>query len=169
MRIALGQFIVSSGELVVADPCHELNRESTVMGVASPVRNGTWQAVSERMELENWGEACASLIAFHTEHGTEDGDWVKCPFIVGAVSGQAGIFDRESYRVSRTESGHEAAGSQWYTDCCHLIEARDSGVIPGGTVSRTGMGAGTYGAYYRVDAQQQVVGVKIIFLRQPDR
>lgn len=170
MRIHLGPFEVSSGELVVADPCYELDRETIIMGVLAPAKNGQWQAFSGRVELENWGEACSSLIAHHIDYelGEDDISWVKCPFIVGVDSGQACIFDRAQFRRADPGPGDDVADNPWFEACCAVTEERDAGVLPGGAVSRSGIGDGAYGAYYLTDAQQQVVGVKIIFLRRSD-
>ena len=42
MNIQLGQFEVNSGQLVVADPCYELDTNIIIMGVLEAVLNGTW-------------------------------------------------------------------------------------------------------------------------------
>ncbi|MGM1049411.1 MAG: hypothetical protein ACQEXX_25190 [Bacillota bacterium] len=81
MIIQLGKFEVKSGQLVVADPCYELDT-SIIMGVLEAVLNGTWIGEVEKVEVRDWGEANAKLTAYHhsvTEQG-EYLEWIKCPF-----------------------------------------------------------------------------------------
>ncbi|EHQ59990.1 hypothetical protein PDENDC454_22369 [Paenibacillus dendritiformis C454] len=65
MIIPLGQFEITSGKVVVSDPCYERNENSIIMGVLNNVRNGTWGAHVHKTEVRDWGEACAKLIAYH--------------------------------------------------------------------------------------------------------
>ena len=95
-------------------------------------------------------------------------EWIKCPFVVGVDSGQAGIFDRNHYRVSEVSDreGNADTDSKWYLACCDLTDnGEEAGVLTGGVVSRTGMGDGAYGVYKAVNGQSQVVGVKIVFIK----
>lgn len=41
MMIPLGQFEITSGKVVVADPCYERNENTMIMGVLDNVSNGT--------------------------------------------------------------------------------------------------------------------------------
>lgn len=65
MIIPLGQFEITSGKVVVSDPCYERNENTMILGVLSNVRNGTWGAHVHKTEVRDWGEACAKLIAYH--------------------------------------------------------------------------------------------------------
>lgn len=171
MNIQLGEFEVHSGELVVADPCYELNRDTIIMGVLDNAMNGTWTGQVEKTEVRDWGEACAKLAAYHSsviDHA-EFLEWVKCSFIVGVDSGQAGIFDVEKYRVQDAEAQPGDTDSEWYYACCDITESgEEAGVLDGGVVSRTGMGDGTYGVYMSANGQGQVVAVKIVFIKTPE-
>lgn len=44
MVIQLGNFEVNSGQLVVADPCYELDKNIIIMGVLESAENGTWRS-----------------------------------------------------------------------------------------------------------------------------
>ncbi|OXM85590.1 DUF4241 domain-containing protein [Paenibacillus rigui] len=170
MVIKLGHFEVTSGRFVVADPCYELNTETIIMGVLDHVLNGSWIANVERLEVNDWGEACSKLYAYHQlyEDQVEELHWVKCSFIVGVDSGQAGIFDMNMFRIadSVAEGDSDPTDSDWYLTCCDITEsANEAGVLDGGAVSRTGFGDGAYGAYMAMNEQNQIIAVKIVFIK----
>lgn len=171
MIIPLGNFEVNSGQLVVSDPCYELGTTSDViMGVVEPALNGTWAAEVEKVELPDWGEANAKLTAYHQSVAEQSAflEWIKCPFIAGVDSGQAGIFDIEKYRIPDEGAAPDSSDtdSDWYYACSDITESgEEAGVLVGGVVSRTGIGDGAYGVYKAVNAQNQVVGVKIVFIK----
>ncbi|MWV47144.1 DUF4241 domain-containing protein [Paenibacillus sp. HJL G12] len=171
MIIELGHFEVNSGQLAVADPCYELNTETIIMGVIDNVLNGAWVGQAEKVEVREWGEACSRLTAYHHTVADQDAtlEWVKCPFVVRAESEQAGIFDITKYRLP--DAGAPENGShretEWYYACCDITESgEEAGVMDGGVVSRTGMGNGSYGVYMSTDGQNQVVGVKVVFIKR---
>ncbi|EFU42707.1 hypothetical protein PVOR_07640 [Paenibacillus vortex V453] len=170
MIIQLGDFEVNSGQLVVADPCYELDTNIIIMGVLEGVLNGTWVGEVEKVEIPDWGEANAKLTAYH-HSAVEQGaflEWIKCPFVAGVDSGQAGIFDIQKYRIPDADStsGSSDTDTEWYYACCDITESgEEAGVLDGGVVSRTDMGDGAYGVYKAVNGQEQVVGVKIVFIK----
>ncbi|GAB6928946.1 hypothetical protein JCM10914A_29290 [Paenibacillus sp. JCM 10914] len=169
MIIQLGSFEVNSGRLVVADPCYELDANSVIMGVVEPVLAGTWVGEVEKAEVRDWGEANARLTAYHRSVTDQAGflEWIKCSFVAGVDSGQAVIFDITHYRTPDASLGNADTDSEWYLACCDLTESgEEAGILPGGVVSRTGMGDGAYGVYKAVNAQDQVVGVKIVFIKR---
>ncbi|RAV14393.1 DUF4241 domain-containing protein [Paenibacillus contaminans] len=168
MMIELGKFQVESGKLVVSDPCFDLN-DVPVMGVLENARNGVWNGLVEKTELDDWGEVCSKLFAHHNNNSIDDLQWVRCDFIIGVDSGQAGIFDIVKYRLSdsETENQDPDADSDWYLACCDITESNDeAGVIDGGVVSRSGMGDGGYQAFLAKDEREQIIGVKIVFIRE---
>lgn len=173
MIIQLGNFEVNSGQLVVADPCYELDTNTIIMGVLEPVLNGAWTAEVEKVEIPDWGEANAKLTAYHQSVAEQGAilEWIKCPFVAGVDSGQAGIFDSNHYRIpdvaDHDRGDHTDTDSEWYLACCDITEnGEEAGVLTGGVVSRTGMGDGAYGVYKAVNKQNQVVGVKIVFIKK---
>lgn len=168
MIIQLGNFEVTSGQLVVADPCYELDTSIVIMGVVEPALNGTWVSEVEKAEIPDWGEANARLTAYHRSVAEQGAflEWIKCPFVAGVDSGQAGIFDIHKYRIPDAEEASESTDTAWYYACCDITESgEEAGVLEGGVVSRTGIGDGAYGVYKAVNAEDQVVGVKIVFIK----
>jgi len=167
-NIQLGNFELTSGQLVISDPCYELNRDTIIMGVLDNVLNGTWVGQVGKTEVRDWGEACSKLTAFHSSvaEQVEYLEWVKCSFIVGVDSGQAGIFDINKYRIPDCDVQETDTDSDWYLSCCDITESgHEAGVLDGGVVSHTGMGDGTYGAYIATNNDNQVIAVKIIFIK----
>ncbi|MDH6672704.1 hypothetical protein M2277_003366 [Paenibacillus sp. LBL] len=75
MNIQLGHFEVNSGQLVVADPCYELDKHMVIMGVLEPVLNGTWASEVEKVEIPDWGEANAKLTAYHHSAVEQGHSW----------------------------------------------------------------------------------------------
>ena len=170
MLIQLGNFEITSGQLVVSDPCYELDTATIIMGVLDNALNGTWVGQVEKTEVRDWGEACSKLTACHSSVAEQEEylEWVKCSFIVGVDSGQAGIFDINKYRIPDSNAQETSADtdSDWYLSCCDITESgHEAGVLDGGVVSHTGMGDGTYGAYIATNQQNQIVGVKIVFIK----
>lgn len=169
MIIQLGNFEVSSGQLVVADPCYEWDGNTVIMGLLEPAMDGTWVSEVEKVEIPDWGEANAKLTAYHTS-AAEQGEyleWIKCPFVAGVDSGQAGIFDKPKFRIPDADASADSTDTAWYDDCCDITESgEEAGVLDGGVVSRTGMGDGAYGVYKAVNQQDQVVAVKIVFIKR---
>ncbi|MBE9915685.1 DUF4241 domain-containing protein [Paenibacillus donghaensis] len=174
MIIPLGQFEVTSGKVVVSDPCYDLNPETIIMGVLENVLNGNWNAEVHKTEVRDWGEACSRLIAFHDAFAGRQDElaWIKGNFIVGVDSGQAGIFDVNKYRLPDPgvqEMEPDTTDSDWYYVCCDLTGSEEeAGVLDGGVVSHSGLGDGGYAAYYAVNDQNQIIGVKIIFIKDAD-
>lgn len=170
MIIQLGNFEVNSGQLVVADPCYKLDQNTVIMGVLEPVLNGTWTSEVEKTEVRDWGEANGKLTAYH-QSVSEQGaflEWIKCPFVVGVDSGQAGFFDINHYRIPDKDSTSDSSDTEtdWYYTCCDITESgEEAGVMEGGAVSRTGMGDGAYGVYKAVNEQNQVIAVKVVFIK----
>ncbi|MEI7024405.1 DUF4241 domain-containing protein [Paenibacillus sp. y28] len=170
MIIQLGTFEVTSGKVVVTDPCYELGKEAIFMGTLDHVLNGTWYGEVEKTEVNHWGEVCAKLLAFHSSfRDPHDASlWTRCDFMVSVDSGQAGVFDISKYRVpdTGTEAADPAADSDWYLACCDITEeGEEAGVIDGGVVSRSGMGDGGYKAFVALNEDRQVIGVKIVFIQ----
>ncbi|ASA23298.1 DUF4241 domain-containing protein [Paenibacillus donghaensis] len=170
MIIQLGNFEITSGKLVVSDPCYELNTETIIMGVLDKALNGTWVSQVEKTEVRDWGEACSKLMACHSSvaEQAEYLEWVKCHFIVGVDSGQAGIFDINKYRIPDAvpQELDSQGDSDWYFACCDITESSlEAGVIDGGVVSHTGIGDGAYGAYIATNHQNYIIGVKIVFIK----
>lgn len=99
----VGTFDVTSGKLVVSDPCY------TAPDVLPFVRNGKWTASVVKSDEGGWGIRIAELIACVRDEKlfTPCGSWEKAPFEVGVDSGQAGIFDNDHFRKDEDERGYK--------------------------------------------------------------
>lgn len=103
----IGNFDVTSGELMVSDPCYE--RGAWCHGVVQNVVNGKWSAHMETLnnkQTNGWGERVSELVAVLNEEGRyylPHLQWEKVGFEVGVDSGQAGIFCNEAYQKPLTE------------------------------------------------------------------
>ncbi|GIO68970.1 DUF4241 domain-containing protein [Paenibacillus cookii] len=172
MMIPLGQFEITSGKMVVADPCYDLDPDTIIMGVLDRPLNGAWDAFVHKAEVRDWGEACAKLVACHSAYTDQQDrlEWVKCNFIVGVDSGQAGIFDASKYRIPDPEAPEpDTTDSEWYLACCDITGSEtEAGVLDGGVVSHSGFGDGGYAAYAAADGEGRIIGVKIVFIKEAD-
>jgi hypothetical protein len=166
--IKLGSFEVTSGEVVVSDPCY--GEDVWCMGFLKGVANGTWEA-----EIRTGDEGRVAKL-YATLKGAKRGKtWEETAFTVGVDSGQAGIFDKPCYRTHQKEnealiSSHwksiaereekdEKGSGVFYAACCSLTCGDDNGatqkagVLKGGVVSSTGYGDGSYTCYFQKDAR----------------
>jgi len=163
-QIALGTFEVTSGELVVSDPCYSLG--TWCAGTIIDVKNGEWEAKVENRDEGLWGSRCAELVAYHTDHQFNHGPWEKASFDVGVDSGQAGIFDKPFFN-SHDEYG--GFNDNWYEEVCQItLKDPGAGVLKGGVVSSSGYGDGGYDAFAAKDSNGAVVAVKIVFIPECD-
>lgn len=168
-RIELGTFEVTSGVLVVRDPCYPLEPKPDG-GHVAPAKNGRWRAVIVRIDAGNWGTRVAELIAFLP--GAAEGIWTAGKDIIAVDSGQAGIFDRAHFANNalvpqdyKWKDKPIDEKQRWYSLCCEkTLEAPHAGVVPHGAVSSAGLGDGGYDWYFRKDGAGEVVAVKVVFL-----
>lgn len=169
----LGQFECTTGVLVISDPCYDL--DTWCMGEIEKAKKGIWKAFVVMNDSGGWGVRCAELIALHEELSPQLMSqlyWEKSSIDVGVDSGQAGIFDKSSFKndslikedphFSRNHANE--AGERWYAACCDITLSDDqAGVLPGGAVSSSGYGDGMYDCFI-VKKGDEVVGVKIVFI-----
>jgi hypothetical protein len=179
--VALGMFEVTSGALMVSDPCYELG--TWCQGKLENVKNGTWNALSVRVEVPAFWDSgteirCGELIAYHSNIDYPmielEGKWELTGIDVGVDSGQAGVFCSSVYRKDETVTtplwryGRDNLREcdKWYSSCCYQTsETRHhAGVINGGAVSISGYGDGGYDCYVVKDDIGQVVAVRIVFI-----
>lgn len=154
----LGYFEVTSGKVILTDPCYEFDAEKAV-----PARNGKWAAY---INLDHQGYIY-ELLALHEDTTNfitivEDMNFT-CP----VDSGQAGIFDADLY--AQYQGGKYGQLDTFYGQVCHLTCDTDlaSGVVTinddtFGAVSTSGYGDGDYrmeGWFYN----DQLVGISIYF------
>ena len=160
----IGSFEVSSGKLIISDPCYE--RDTPCAGALDKVKNGLWNAYIVKKDFRGWGNRVVELVASIKDYDEHDLD--KCSFDVCVDSGQAGIFDDKSFPNEKGEYG-DVGG--WYNMCCETTDpeiGRGAGVIKGGVVSCSGFGDGRYDAYYHRDSNGEVDFVKIVFITEEE-
>jgi len=174
--IRLGEFQIISGNVIVSDPCYEL--DIWCLGKLSNVRKGKWEAHILVSDEGAWGNRVAELVAECVEPG-ETGillGWEPQEFKVGVDSGQAGIFDREHYRddsvvkgVSRKADETIRPEEPWYSICCdRTLSEPGAGIVPFGVVSSSGFGDGSYRCYLMKTREGIIQGIKIVFIEDEE-
>lgn len=158
--VAVGEFTVTSGKMMISDPCYD--QSTWCQGVISKVKKGLWKAQVVYSDEGDFGKRVAELIAYNAENGLPNQDsWNKEKFEAGVDSGQMGIVDLKKYHGR----GDNCGGNEWYDKCCKITLAEESaGVIDGGVVSSSGFGDGGYDCYSLKDKQGKVVAIKVIFI-----
>lgn len=167
--IKLGNFKVTSGTVIVSDPCYAC--PTWCQGVLMNVKKGSWDAFVKIKEKE---KCCGEIIAIHSDVSKDDIgdlDWELAPFVVGVDSGQAGIFDASVYQNDATvpekpKFKAKILARDWYCMCCDttLYTRYKAGVVPGGVVSQSGYGDGIYDAYLSKNKLGKIIAVKIVFI-----
>lgn len=162
--IKLGTFEVSSGILVVSDPCYELG--TWCQGILENVKNGIWKGYIAGIKDNEWGARVSKLFASHIEH-TIPGNFFpeRTDIDVGVDSGQAGIFDKKHYHGKEDDYGDGG----WYDLCCNITLSKEgAGIVEGGIVSSSGFGDGEYVCDIARNKDGQIIGVQITFIDEED-
>lgn len=157
----LGTFQVTSGKVYVSDPCYE--PDFAKKNILANVKNGTWSA---KVEIHDPSGRCAKLLVCHEQFKSAPKKFYKkCGFDVDVDSGQAGIFDVSVYQNDETVEGRVSFMPEepWYSRCCEITMGSGAGVIPGGAVSNSGFGDGTYKAYRAMDETGEIIAIYINF------
>jgi hypothetical protein len=163
-------FNVKSGKIRISDPCYD--KDDLLGGIIIPAKNGEWVASAE-VKNTSWDERVISLTAefngpFLRLHREEES--------ISVDSGQAGIFDLNSYKndscvkdVERVHNQTICEDEPWYSICCdRTLSKFQWGVIPNGVVSSSGYGDGTYEVSYFVDKDGNAVRIEIDFIEEED-
>lgn len=132
-------FKVTSGALVFGDPCYDTNE-------SCKAQNGTWTAHVVVSDEGSWGNRVKRVVVHHEDFNPGD-PHIKSEVVGFSVdSGQAGVFDRDSYGVY-----------DFYDICCKkTLSKKQCGYLEGGFVTSSGYGDGMY------DALVQKVGGKAV-------
>jgi hypothetical protein len=150
--VKLGTFEVTSGKLIVSDPCYtEFTEERWLarkLGHILPAVNGTWRAyASICLEGDAHGRV-AALLATH--HSTDTGSFTECRTLqeeveVDVDSGQLSIVCAALRPLTEEENGDMDDEASYYGCCCKwTMSVPGAGIIPGGCVSSSGFGDGGY-------------------------
>lgn len=163
--IDFGTFCVTSGKLVLSDPCYGL--DVWCMEKVDGVKKGTWKFYGIQSDEGPFGSQISAIYAVHTDAETVSVD-VEDIDDLGVVSGQFGVFDVDFYRndsqfpddfVPKVE-----AGDKFYRACRDLtLSDMSGGVLKGGGVVSSGYGEGCYdGGLYLWEGE--IVGVFVSFI-----
>jgi len=170
------KFEIKSGKLVASDPCYSI--PTWCQGIIENVKNGTWVATIDRNELSDWGNRICKLTVSHKDYSFDNSQSEDLPFDAGVDSGQFGFFDYDLYRNDEHakdlpkydfgDSFDTNEGDEWYRAICEITLGEESwGVLPGGVVSSSGFGDGSYRVYGVKDTRTpelQWVAFQVIFI-----
>lgn len=173
--IFLGTFQVTSGKLIISDPCYGYNEENTedLQVLLKPAKLGDWSATVS----SNEEEVVHQLVVFwgNTE---PEGEWIPIDQLIAVDSAQAGIFDFTFYDndekiIDEVENVYDIEMdddvSKYYVACCDAVASEQQGdIVPGGAVAMSGYGDGLYQVYIKQDASGEVVSVMIDFLESDE-
>lgn len=173
MSLELGTFNISSGKVLITDPCYD--KDCVYQAKLDNVKCGAWFA---RVVIQE-EDRVSRLVAMHQNYQKPRGlTWKNVSYDIGVDSGMAGMFDTNVYRddslVKETprfisENGFipwKDSGDVWFAMCADAVHYSNNsgGVLTGGCVSGTGYGDGVYKAEALRNGDGEVVGIRIIYL-----
>lgn len=172
----IGNFKVETGEVIVSDPCYEIGTDCATE--LKNVKNGNWKAALVQSDEGDWGIRNAVLIAHHEDFKLKGFEkWIEASELIGVDSGQAGFYDKKSFRnnepvgeivnrVGFSENDLSEDGGKFYALNCDLTLETElrAGVMSHGVVSSTGFGDGGYPLFYLLNEDKQVEALKVVFI-----
>lgn len=156
----LGTFEITSGKLVLSDPCFDYYPEgpNDDMNIYD-VPNGKWLVYIINMKHPQVRNKIRNILIHHTSLTVLDLKWEKIDTTIGVDSGLVGFFDLSHYQNNETISEDvKKQGKTWYDINCEPCKIAQT--IPFGVVSNSDYGNpiyNVYGAY----KDNQLVGLKI--------
>jgi hypothetical protein len=164
--------ITLGNKVVVSDPCYTIPTWCQI--VVNDVLPGEYLSSVEMVDLNEWGTRSNTMVAIHKDYLDAKLRFSEYPGTVGVDSGQAGIFDFDSYRNDEVAEGittpsvdfnlgEKGEGEKWYEKMCKFTLSEKSwGVYDSGIVSSSGVGDGSYDLYVaKID--KKVVALAIDF------
>jgi len=155
--------------VMVSDPCYT---EPTWCQIKlKDVKPGYYNTYSKSHDCGDWGVRQSMLMVIHQDFTNKKLRWEEHPGEVGVDSGQAGIFNYDSYRddsiaeeiglgdgdisffgvspwKEMTKSRDMEPGEKWYISMCsRTLGEKGWGTYNRGVVSRSGFGDGGYKLY----------------------
>ena len=169
--IPLGTFQVSSGKLIISDPCYGYDEEDSedLQVLLNSAKRGDWSATVSYDEDE-----VVHQLAVFWGNMEPEGEWIPIEQLITVDSAQAGIFEftffgddekiiGEVVNVYDIEMDDDV--SKYYVACCDAVASeQQGGIVPGGAVAMSGFGDGLYPVYIKQDASGDIVSVMIDFL-----
>lgn len=173
--ITLGTFKVSSGKLIISDPCYGYEEENSegLQAILKPAKQGNWSAAISYNEEE----VVHHLVVFWGNTEPEE-EWIPIDQLIAVDSAQAGIFDLTHFDndekiIDEVENVYDIEMdddvSIYYVACCDAVASeQQGGIVPGGAVAMSGYGDGLYQVYIKQDETREIVSVMIDFLESDD-
>ncbi|MDF2902605.1 MAG: hypothetical protein K0S25_243 [Bacillus sp. (in: firmicutes)] len=173
--ISLGTFQVTSGKLIISDPCYSYDEENTegLQVVLKPAKRGNWSATISYNEEE----VVRQLVVFWGNTEPEE-EWIPINQLIAVDSAQVGIFDFTLFDdgeiiINEVENEYDIEMdndvSKYYVACCDAVASKQQGgIVPGGAVVMSGYGDGLYQVYIKQDKSSEVVSVMIDFLESDE-
>lgn len=148
--------ITLGNEVVISDPCYTI--PTWCQYKTDKVLPGQYHTFVNRNDRFGWGMRNTGLLAVHEDFVSQPLKFRRIAAAdIGVDSGQAGIFDLNSYRnddvfknevsefAKKYRSGDKDGGEEWY---CHMADRTLSeigwGSYSHGVVSSSGIGDGSY-------------------------
>jgi hypothetical protein len=159
--VLIGTFTVSSGTLIISDPCYPMDEEHLgAMSIVLNTKNGEWEAYVTYNEEGR----VAELVIYHEDLEPEILGTYESPenFV---DSGQMGIFDYDAYPdCDLGQEQGEYGEPGFYDDCCEASDG-DAGIVRGtGVISSSGYGDGVYSAYVTRSTDGYARCVSVVFI-----
>lgn len=187
-ELYLGKFHVTSGALIIGDPCY--SPETLNLGYCCDVLDGTW--IAKALEADdsetNCGDRNTALFAFNLNYfkayfDLDDIDVkrfaegaYKTEFILDYTldyvlvdSGQVGIYDHKHYLTIK-ESDKEKEEEWFWQNGDITLTGNMAGIHPDkkGCVSSSGFGDGTYDYYCYYNRQGETIAILAVFIEEEE-
>lgn len=169
---AIGSFVVTSGKLVVSDPCYTTlpdddgeDRGSNEQLVN--VANGDWYTVIDTYDFgKDGGER---IVGFWCNHDstmefepTDNDEWLEDLCV---DSGQLGVFCASVYDEDGAKKGDHSDPGTFYGSCCAATShSGRAATVKGGAVVRSGFGDGEYLGHVLRNPDGQICSVFVMFI-----
>lgn len=164
-KLDFGTFEVTSGRLIVSDPCYA--EDIWCCNTLEAVRNGTWNASVVYDGDPNYPRVAALIVEHECAEGVSK-IMEEAAFSVAVDSGQAVFFDASHYRDNQaidlncTPTEH---AELWYDHCCQIsLAEQQAGVLPYGAVSSSGYGDGCYDCLIQRDVFGVLIRTELLFI-----
>ena len=149
---------ITSGKIIVSDPCYSEDTCSSRNRLEVPAVNGEWE-VHQIME----DGVVTELVAFAVnEESTPSSFWEVTGLTVD--SGRMGIYDGEYFM--KNKGGRYCESETFYGRICDGTQNGHDvfGIDNSGAVCISGYGDGYYQVSYEIDAGNKCVGVRVNFM-----